>query len=248
MKTKFVASFLLLSFAAQTLAIAESTIKIEPVKITKDDCVNTSLEKAHASVTNYANYKDLKGARLSRSVPDPSHPTQLIEIPLLTMVKSEPGFTKQEKLNTEADILVTLQPALLGKGKGKYYPTFLLRCVSSPGTTKESFTHVCDLDQKADHYGLSDFHSILTASENSPKCKPGETRLKYELVLVGNSTDIKEIKKQVEADFKDRFKQTIAQILIPVILALFDERSFFEEYYRNFYAHWVKSLSPTVTQ
>ena len=205
--------------------------------------------KAHASITDYANYVNLPGAsykvRIGRLQ---------TEYELLVMTSSNPTYQVREidadsPVRTEASVRVVLQPVNVRRFEN--CPRFTLKC-DSHRNDAGSFEQTCRLDPAKDHYGVDAFFSMLKVRELQTGeadlvCADQErreglpagalsTRLSFHLEMTMNSENVQSIKEEALAPFP--------ALVRPFALALFDERSFFTNFYMNFYNGWLKSVSP----
>lgn len=196
-----------------------TTVVIDDVR-----CVPAAIDRVHATITDFASYSTLPGARLQYDIPG------FGSMPMLTMTKSKPRYSVRLATQTNALIGVELRPTNLGDAA--YYPRFILQC-SSAFDSSTHFKFVCSLNKNLIHYGLQDFNSSLDVQANAPECAGGQTRLVYRLALDSNSHDVAEIKDKVTQPYGP---------IGGLIRQFFNEDSFFRGYYSNFYDSWAQGL------
>lgn len=225
MKSLFLALTILLSSRA-ALAIS--------VVIEDDRCVKADATSIHASITDYAAYSRLPGARYELDLIAKT-------VNLLTMTKSQVRYAERTAAKTNALVYLELQPTNLQDGT--VYPRFFLECSSKGGAG--AFDHACRILQTPEYaswklnssapspYGLQGFDSTLEIRGNDASCGSGKTRLRYRLILTGNTAQVGEIKAKVLEP---------ASIFRKPLEALFNEDSFFKAYYENFYRGWISTL------
>ncbi len=111
----------------------------------------------------------------------------------------------------------------------KMYPRFHLLCKSN----MKALTLSCNLVKKLPHYALDDFNLEVKLSENDSTCKKRDLS-KIEITYKAdiNDQDYEEIK--AESADQMNFPQVIVD-------RLFNARSFFEKYWKNFFEEWQKS-------
>lgn len=226
---------------ALTLITSSGFALAKPVPIEDTKCVKASVEKAHDATVNYAAYASSPGSAYAIQI------TSTRSMTLLTMVKSQARFkdpkdptkllepeqvAKEIRYGVPSDafVLVTLRPTNLNEGR--YYPSFVMRCTTA-FPAQNRFTHHCEMLRDKPHYGLQNFTSDLSVSQDGcPATEP--TRLSYNLVLDSNEAEVDQIKAKV--------LEPAGPVLGPIIGALFDVESFFTNYYVNFYNGWASVL------
>lgn len=223
----------LFSFLFYFLMASTSFAAVSPLEDSR--CVSASLQKVHDSITDYNNYTEIEGAKLSKKI-------LIFNYPLLTMTKSQASYIKKLPNETDAIILVELQPTKLDNSR--FYPQFILRC-QSLWTSESEFSHACLLNKKARHYALKDFHSSLKVTKNSNICPQDRpTLLQYKLVLESDPVAVAEIREQVLGlpKFSNELAEAARQEFLSILETLYNEEEFYNTYYQNFYNGWVKSL------
>lgn len=210
-------------FYAAALLLAQSAGATE-VTIQDSRCVSASAKRVHEYVTDYDRYSSSPGAAYELNL-GAFGKTRLLE-----MVKSQSKYTIRESNRTDGFVWVVLRPLALDNQA--YYPRFLLRCESS--ASSRGYTHSCRLRADKQHYGLKDFRSNLEIAENDLRCAAGQTRLDYTLALTSEPAEVEALKAETLKP---------AGALAPVLGKLFDEKAFFQDYYKNFYEGWMKDLA-----
>ncbi len=247
----------LLLFIFSSVAFSSNDVKV--VIAPEAECLGQRIQVIHNSITDYANYRKMEGAKLQ------------FLLPLLKMYVSTPeyivpeDYSKLQKISpTEAYVHVRMQPYNLLQTE--LYPKFILHCTSSWSTPKK-FHHHCemmkdtkfyetakllkrphvknDVDLKEEKYpfGLTDFSSDLDVEENSGLCrtkKDQSTWMKFVFNMLGNLDDDKKIEDAIIAQLKEEYPNLGK--LVTHIKDLFHEDSFFKLYYTGFYKKWLASI------
>jgi len=203
------------------------------VTIPDKRCVDRGIQRVYDVTVDYRNYVNTPGATMAFDL-------ALVKLPMLRMINSD---TSKSSAPSDSVVRVVMQPSNLQNYS--FYPRFYMRCTASFVSSTE-FEHECKIMPKQlmkqqngsvkivyDQYGMQDFHSTLRVVENSPECKSGRTLLDYKLVMTSNDAEVTEIKHEVLKP-AGPLKQQIG--------ALFDEESFFKNYYINFYNGWAGTL------
>jgi len=192
-------------------------------EIHEHHCVDSGVDKIYQLLTRYSDYTTMEGSKYSVNLAG-------AEVDLIQMIKSQSKLLISTQSQREDLVWLVLQPALINDAK--LYPRFLLNCkVEQTGST--SFEQVCLLQKEKQHFGLSDLIIKIHANSSDLLCKTGNTGIKIDIEIQGNSIEIDQIKKATLGP---------AGILAPLVSTLFDEDAFFRSYFRNLYHHWTKSL------
>lgn len=230
-----------------SLLLSTAVVQANVINLKHEVCIDVSLNKAVASITRFTDYPSLPGATLTRGpfdmltmfislvqvngkyVNDAGQPVD--QVLLNSLLPTKVGEKKHVSIGT----VLQPVPAVFDrkdKSKRKLFPSFWLNC--EYGYTSNSvYKQDChqDLSDDAPRFAVVGFDSEMTLTESG--CKSGQTHLNFSLKLSTNDLEVKQIKSALVSNNKT---------LTDLVIKLFDEQSFFLDYFKNFYDGWAKSL------
>ncbi len=209
----------------------------------KPYCTYASLSSVYVLFADYAQYSVREGHRYGIPLlPDTS---------LLNMSKSNVSWLSQapdldlshqpQPAASRAVVLFNLQPKDLAE---RYYAKFLTICSVTPDGA--GFTQKCNLstgriylddgsyyDPTLKTYALKGFDSTIEVERSGSACATGQIQISVDVTIETNPNDMREI--------KDALKTSLGP-LGGLVDKIFDENSFFNDYYSHVYETWMKDL------
>lgn len=208
--------------AAWTLLLG-SLSQAGETSISEHHCAPASIQSVHALFTKYNEYSRMPGAVYSVNLAG-------VDVDLIRMTKSQAKPVSSSGLDSRNLVWMVLQPALVDDGN--LYPRFLLDCtVKWTGNTR--FDQGCALQKDKQHFGLDDLKMNVRVIQGEKGCGQNQSGIQIDVRMVSNPRQVEQIKEGALG---------AAGVLAPLISVLFDEDSFFREYFHFIYGEWLKTL------
>ncbi len=222
MKGSMRKSFLLSMFLAAQLTHGVRAVAGE-TSISEHHCAPASIQGVHTLFTKYNEYSRMPGAAYTVDLAG-------VEVELIRMVKSQAKLVSSTGKDSRNNVWMVLQPALVEDGA--LYPRFLLDC-GVKWTGSNRFDQLCTLQKDKQHFGLDDLKMSVRAIQGEKGCGANQTGIQIDVKMVSNPAHVERIKTGALG---------AAGVLAPLLSVLFDEDSFFREYFSFIYGEWIKTL------
>ena len=191
--------------------------------ISEHHCAPAAVQGVHTLFTRYNDYSRMPGAAYSVNLAG-------VDVDLIRMVKSQAKPVSTTGRDSRNLVWMVLQPALVEDGN--LYPRFLLDCtVKWKGESR--FDQICALQKDKQHFGLDDLTMSVRVIQGEKGCPSNQSGIQIDVKMVSNPGQIERIKEGALGP---------AGMLAPLISVLFDEDSFFRDYFHFIYGEWIKTL------
>lgn len=209
-------------FLGAQLAVAFGAFAGE-TSISEHHCAPASIQNVHTLFTRYNDYSRMPGAAYTVNLAG-------VDVELIRMVKSQAKLVSSTGQDSRNNVWMVLQPALVEEGT--LYPRFLLDC-SVKWTGANRFDQLCALQKDKQHFGLDDLRMSVRVIQGEKGCGANQSGIQIDVKMVSNPVHVERIKAGALG---------AAGVLAPLLSVLFDEDSFFREYFHYIYGEWIKTL------
>ncbi|MFN8369686.1 MAG: hypothetical protein U0T83_03570 [Bacteriovoracaceae bacterium] len=223
----------LIKVAILTLSFLSLNAFAKMTVIEDQKCLDVTSDLVGKALVDYGSYKNIDN-QLKYDIE-----VLGLQLRFIDMIKSEP-YTIMNNGEVSKTIVQFVFQAL-NLTKSELFPHFHLLCLTNAKTVGR-FAQKCDLIESYDKNGaniklprfaMKNFSSLIVAQDNSPSCPKGKTLLNYKVNIDTDDSEVYKIKMEVSMGFSP-----IARIIDKI----FDESTFFRNYYVNFYEAWIKQL------